>query len=68
MKATEITDTTVNKAHCNWIIENANELKALFSYESGSMIEANKARALSSINTMIGSLNELKAYIVEMQD
>ena len=63
MNATEITDFTVNKAHCDWIIDQAKELKALFSYESESMIRLNKVRALSCIDTMMDSLNELKAAI-----
>lgn len=67
MKATEIKNVTVNKAHCDWIIEKTKELKALISYESDSMIAANKVRALSSIDTMMDSLNELKAYITEVE-
>lgn len=67
MKATEITDTTVNKAQCDWIIEKAKELKALLSYNSESMIAANKVRALSNIDTMMNSLNELKAYIESVE-
>lgn len=67
MKATEIKDVTVNKAHCDWIIEKAKELKALISYESESMIAANKVRALSSIDTMMDSLNELKAYVESVE-
>lgn len=67
MKATETPDTTVNKAHCDWIIEKAKELKALLSYDSESMITANKVRALTSINTMTDSLNELKAYIESLE-
>lgn len=67
MKATEIKNVTVNKAHCDWIIEKTKELKALISYESDSMIAANKVRSLSSIDTMMDSLNELKAYITEVE-
>lgn len=67
MKATQVKDITVNKAHCDWIIEKAKELKALISYESDSMIAAKKVRALSSIDTMMNSLNELKAYIESVE-
>lgn len=63
MKATEIDDITIHKAHCDWIAKNALELKALFSYKSEKMVEANKVRALADINTIVDSLAELKLYI-----
>lgn len=63
MKASEITDFTTNKAHCDWIIEQARELKALFGYESERMIELNKVRAMSAVDTALDSLNELKHYL-----
>lgn len=65
MKATEIKESTIQKSHCDWIIKQAKELKALISYESDSMIVHNKVRALSAISTMEESLSELKAYIAE---
>ncbi len=68
MKATQINDISINKAHCEWIYKQAEELKALFSYNSDRMIELNKTRALSSIDTAINSLNELKAYIEQIKD
>lgn len=63
MKATEINDITIMKTHCDWITEHAKELKALFDYKSEKMIIANQSRALTDIETMTDSLNELKAYI-----
>lgn len=68
MKASKIQDVTVNKANCDWIIEKAKELKTLISYESASMVRANKTRALSSIQTMRDSMNELEAFISEVED
>ena len=68
MKATQINDISINKAHCEWIYEQAKEIKTLFSYNSDRMIELNKTRALSSIDTAINSLNELKAYIEQIKD
>lgn len=53
----------VHKTHCDWIIEQAKELKALFSYNSDSMIELNKTRALADIEAIRNSLNELECYI-----
>lgn len=67
MKATRIDDFAANKAHCDWIINHARELKALLSYNSESMIVANKTRAMSGIDTMIDSLNELKCFIGELE-
>lgn len=61
MKATEI------KFHCDWIIERAKELKALFAYNSDRMIVFNKVRALSAIDTAMDSLKELKAYIESVE-
>lgn len=63
MKAAEINDITINKAHCDWIVEKAEELKGLFSHNSNSMIELNKTRALTNIETIKDSLSELELYI-----
>lgn len=65
MNAMEIDDFTICKAHCDWIIKHAQELKALFSYKSEKMISMNQTRAISSICTMVDCLNELKCYINE---
>ena len=63
MKATEIDDITIHKAHCDWIVKQAMELKALFSYKSERMVEVNKSRALADIETMKHSLSELQLYV-----
>ena len=63
MKATEITDMTINNTHCDYIMEQAKELKALFSYRSDGIIKANKIRALADIQAIQNSINELKAYV-----
>lgn len=63
MKATHITEMSINKMLCACIYEQSKELLALFSYNSEAMIELNKTRALSGIEIAINSLNELKAYI-----
>ena len=68
MKATEIKENTINKAHCDWIIDQAKELKALLSYNSESMIVLNRVRALSAIDTAAESLNELKLYIESVKE
>lgn len=66
VKDTDIVDLSVNKAHCDWIIDQAKELKALFNFNSKEMIEANKTRALAGIETMINSLSELKLFVEEI--
>lgn len=63
MKTTEIDDITINKIHCNWIIRQAMELKALFSHNSERMVELNKSRALADIETIKNSLSELQLYV-----
>ena len=63
MRATNIKDITIQKTHCDWIVEQAKELKELFSYESNNMINLNKLRALASIETIKNSLAELEDYI-----
>ena len=63
IKAIEIDDITIHKAHCDWIVKQAMELKALFSYNSDRMVELNKSRALADIETINNSLSELKLYI-----
>lgn len=63
MKATEVNDVVIQKAHCDWIVKQAEELKALFSYNSKSMVELNKIRALADIKAIKDSLEELELYI-----
>lgn len=63
MKATEVNDIVIQKTHCDYIVEQAEELKALFSYNSKSMIELNKTRALADIEAIKVSLAELELYI-----
>lgn len=63
VKASEISEFTIHKAHCDWIVCRAQELKALLSYESEQMVAANKMRALGCVSTMVDSLSELKLYI-----
>ena len=60
-----ITERAINKTHCDWIIQQAEELKALFSYESDRMIDLNKTRALSAIDTAMDSLRELRLYLID---
>ena len=67
MKAIDINDISIMKTHCDWITEQAKELKALFAYKSENMVKMNKARALSDIDTIAESLNELKLYIESLQ-
>ena len=66
MKAAEISDLTVCKAHCDWVVKQATIVKALLNYNSEEMIAANKTRALSAIDTMMDSLRELKGNIEEL--
>ena len=63
MKATEINEIIIQKTHCDYIVEQAKELRALFSYNSKSMIESNKTRALADIEAIKNSLAELKLYV-----
>lgn len=52
-----------NITNCEYVIEQAEELKALLSYNSERMIRANEVRALSAIDVAISALNELKSNI-----
>lgn len=63
MKAIEMSDFTISKTHCDWIVNQAKELKTLFSYNSEDMVKKNKTRALTDIETIENSLSELKLYI-----
>lgn len=66
MKATEINEVVIQKTHCDYIVEQAKELKELFSYNSKSMIKANKTRALTDIEEIRNSLQKLEFYIKEL--
>ena len=61
-----IDDIIVMKAHCGNILEEATELKALFSHNSESMIKLNKIRALTDIEMIKNSLAELESYINDL--
>lgn len=67
MNANAINNKTVNKAHCDWIVMQATELKALIAYGEKT-IALNKTRALSAIEIATQSLNELKAYIESIKE
>lgn len=56
-------ENDIAKRNCDWVIEQAKEVKALLSYNSASMIAANRVRALSTIETAMSSLRDLQAYI-----
>ena len=66
MKAIEINDIVIQKKHCDYIVEEATELRALFSYKSKSMVELSKTRALANIEAIRNSLAELELYIKEL--
>ena len=56
-------DIIIMKAHCDNILEQATELKALFSYDSN---ELNKTRALTNIEMIKNSIAELEFYIKDL--
>lgn len=56
-------DFKTAKNNCEWNIARARELRALFVFDSEPMVARNKVRALSAIDTMQTSLEELKQYI-----
>lgn len=56
-------ENDIGKKNCDWVIEQAREVKALLSYNSAPMIAANRVRALSAIETAMSSLRDLQAYI-----
>lgn len=68
LKAKEVNDFTICRTHCDWIMLQAKMLKALFSYDSRRMVVLNKTRALSAIDTMQDSLNELRNTVAEMEE
>lgn len=62
MKSIEITEKATQKANCDWIKAQVNELKALLQYDD-STVRLNKQRVLSGIETAIQSLEEIRLYI-----
>lgn len=56
-------EIAIGKTHCDWVMEQAREVKALLSYDSVPMIALNKVRALSAIETAMSSLRELQAFV-----
>ena len=63
MKATEINDFTICKTNADWILQQINELRALLSYKSENMIVLNKTRALSVLDCIKNSAEEMRLYI-----
>ena len=63
MKATEINDFTICKANADWILHQINELRALLSCNSENMIVLNKTRALSALDCIKNSAEEMRLYI-----
>lgn len=64
IKETENDVFTVHEtAHCDWVVEQMKEIKSLLSYNSDNIINLNKVRALSAIETARKSLYELELYI-----
>ncbi len=65
MNVDKITEQTIQKTNCDWIIAQANELKALLQYDKSTIL-LNKNRALISIETAKNSLEEIRLYIDEL--
>lgn len=65
MKAKEISEKTIQKAHCDWIKAQAGEIKALLQYDNKTVV-LNKQRASSGIGTAIQLLEEIRSYINEL--
>lgn len=61
-----IDDIIVMKAHCDNILIQILELKALFSHNSESITKLNKIRALTDIEMIKNSLAELEFYINDL--
>lgn len=68
MRTKDIDDHIACKANCDWIVEQAKMLKALFYMDSDRIIVLNRTRAMSAIDTMQDSLNELLHHIEEMEE
>lgn len=54
-------DTAIG--NCEWLIEHAQELRALLAYRSDVMINGNLARAMSAIETMRDALGEIEGFL-----
>lgn len=65
LKAKNISEKTIQNAHCDWIKAQAIELKALLQYDDITVI-LNKQRALSGIETAMQSLEEIRSYIKDL--
>jgi len=68
LKAKEVNDFVISRSHCDWILSQVTMLKALFYYDSRRMVVLNKTRAMSAIDTMQDSLNELRNTVAEMEE
>lgn len=55
------TEYAVALSQCDWIIKQADELKALIAHNSPEMIALNKTRADSALETM----HEAMSYLIE---
>ena len=51
----------------DWCKAQVMELKALLNYKSISMIDLNKSRALTDINSVVESMEDLKRMISEIE-
>lgn len=60
-------EKSVMKTHCDWIREQAMEIKACLNLKE-SDIKLNAARELSAISTAMYSLRELEAYFKEIME
>ena len=58
-------DKEICKTHCDWIVEQIKEIKALL-YHDDTTVRMNKNRAKSAINTAMYSLEELRLYIEDI--
>lgn len=68
MKAENITNKTIMKSHCDWIISVRNEMKAYLDLNESSMhIQSNVFRELSGISVCKNSLRELELFLEEMK-
>ena len=53
-------------ANCEWIIDHAQELKALLRYNSVEMLRNNGVRATCAVDTMMAALKDVGAFIDEV--
>jgi len=52
--------------HCDWILEQTKEIKALLNFKSVEMVRLNRNRAIAAIDSAMESLTDLKKTIEEM--